>query len=182
MIQFTSPHVYSFHHMLVSVRGHILCPNLHGTQYVLSSTLFYSASILPSHISFILSSPFLQLQSASRRRRVIPRPCLYLFVLFYALLLLSRSQLQLDRQFPRSQYISVKQRQDISTLEFNLASGFYSPDKLFLHLYEALEVSLDYCQSCPNSFILPCGSLYLIFLFPCAHCHITNLYVSAYII
>ena len=31
-------------------------------------------------------------------------------------------------------------------------------------------------------FILPCGSLYLIFLFPCARCHITNLYVSAYII
>ena len=31
-------------------------------------------------------------------------------------------------------------------------------------------------------FILPCGSLYLIFLFPCAHCHITNLYVLAFII
>ena len=31
-------------------------------------------------------------------------------------------------------------------------------------------------------FILPCGSLYLIFLFPCACCHITNLYVSAFII
>ena len=31
-------------------------------------------------------------------------------------------------------------------------------------------------------FILPCGSLYLIFLLPCAHCHITNPYVSAFII
>ena len=31
-------------------------------------------------------------------------------------------------------------------------------------------------------FILPCGSLYLIFLLPCAHCHITNPYVSALII
>ena len=40
------------------VRGHILCPNLHGTYYMLSSTLFYSASILSSHIPFIPSSPF----------------------------------------------------------------------------------------------------------------------------
>ena len=39
-----------------------------------------------------------------------------------------------------------------------------------------------YFTSPYTRFILPCVSLYLIFLLPCAHCHITNPYVSAFII
>ena len=50
--------------------------------------------------------------------------------------------------------------------------------------YHMIQFSLPhvYFISPYARFILPCSSLYLIFLLPCARCHITNPYVSALII
>ena len=103
--------------------------------------------LLSQHItiSYSLHSliPFLQLQPASRYRRVISRPSLYLFVIFYALLLLSVPQLCLDRWSHVPQYISIRWGQNIPTLEFNLAPGSYLFDKLFPLLYKTLGSSLS---------------------------------------